>query len=275
MTKLEYTFKTDTLFKMLFRKHQGLLKNLIATLLNIQLGSIENFLITNPEIPPESLGDKFCRLDINMVVNGQQVNLEIQVDPEQSYPDRILFYWAKSFASALGEGEGFSLLPRTVHISIVNFAMFDCEEFHSEFQSLEVTRHTPLTDKKSLHIFELPKLPVSINKENRLHLWLSLFNANTEEDLKSIEALEVPEMNEAIGAYRHITVTPEFKEAERLRSKARHDEAQALYNAAKAEREKWQGLVAEKDATLADKDAALEEQARIIAKLQAAIENRS
>ena len=62
-------------------------------------------------------------------------------------------------------------------------------------------------------------------------MWLSLFRAKTEEDLKSIEALEVSEMSEAIQAYRHITVTPEFREAERLRTKARHDEAQALFNA--------------------------------------------
>ena len=41
----------------------------------------------------------------------------------------------------------------------------------------------------------------------------------------------VQEMSEAITAYHQITVTPEFLEAERLRSKARHDEAQALYNA--------------------------------------------
>ena len=38
-------------------------------------------------------------------------------------------------------------------------------------------------------------------------------------------------MSQAVEAYRQITVTPEFREAERLRSKARHDEAQALYNA--------------------------------------------
>ena len=41
----------------------------------------------------------------------------------------------------------------------------------------------------------------------------------------------MPEVNEAITAYRQITVTPEFREAERLRAKARHDEAQALWNA--------------------------------------------
>jgi len=38
-------------------------------------------------------------------------------------------------------------------------------------------------------------------------------------------------MNEAIGAYRNITATPEFRERERLYAKARHDEAQALHHA--------------------------------------------
>lgn len=28
--------------------------------------SIETFTIKNPEMPPENLGDKFCRLDINI-----------------------------------------------------------------------------------------------------------------------------------------------------------------------------------------------------------------
>ena len=58
-----------------------------------------------------------------------------------------------------------------------------------------------------------------------------MFRAKTEDDLSNFEALGVQEMSEAISAYRQITVTPEFREMERLRSKARHDEAQALYNA--------------------------------------------
>ncbi|MDR2900201.1 MAG: Rpn family recombination-promoting nuclease/putative transposase [Treponema sp.] len=57
-------------------------------------------------------------------------------------------------------------LPRTVHISIVAFKMFDCKDFHSEFQLLEVNRHVPLTDKQVMHYFELPKLPKEINRED-------------------------------------------------------------------------------------------------------------
>ena len=41
MTKLEYTFKTDTLFKMLFIQNPSLLKNLVASLLAIPIESIE------------------------------------------------------------------------------------------------------------------------------------------------------------------------------------------------------------------------------------------
>jgi hypothetical protein len=62
-------------------------------------------------------------------------------------------------------------------------------------------------------------------------------------------------MQQAIEAYRSITVAPEFLEAERLRSIARHDEAQALFHAERIaeerEREKWQGIVADKDAEIA------------------------
>ena len=232
MNELKYKFTNDTLFKMLFVKYPELLKKLVAVLLRIRADSIGLFEIRNPEMPPESLGDKFCRLDINMDVDGQRVDLEIQVDNDGGYfPERTLYYWAREYSTALPIAGKYAELPRTVIISIVGFKLFDCPEYHSEYQASEVTRHTPLSDSFSLHYFELPKLPVTIKADNGLELWLSLFRAKTEEELTNIEALGVQEMREAITAYRNITVTPEFQEAERLRSKARHDEAQALHNA--------------------------------------------
>jgi hypothetical protein len=103
-----------------------------------------------------------------------------------------------------------------------------------------------------MHYFELPKLPEVISADDELKLWLALFKADTEEELKQIEALGVEVMQQAIRAYRSITVTPEFQEAERLRSIARHDKAQALFQAhregVRESDEKWQGVVAGKDA---------------------------
>jgi hypothetical protein len=65
-------------------------------------------------------------------------------------------------------------------------------------------------------------------------------------------------MSEAINAYYKITASSEFRERERLYEKARHDEARALRHARLEEREKWQGVVADKDAEIARLRAELE-----------------
>ena len=236
MRKLAYTFKTDTLFKMLFVQYPELLKKLVADLLGIPLEGIEQFVIRNPEMPPENLGDKFCRLDINMTVNGQRVDLEVQVCNEGDYPERVMYYWAREFSSALPARQDYSALPRTIVISIIDFPLFECEEYHSFFQPLETTRHTLLSDKMGFHFFELPKLPADVSDGDMLLLWLSLFKAETEEELEKIKEMEVPVMSQAINAYYTITASSEFREKERLRAKARHDEAQALHNARREEK---------------------------------------
>jgi len=160
------------------------------------------------------------------------------------------------------------LLAGLANIAI-DFELWDCEEVHSEFQVLEVKRHTPLTDKCGLHFFELPKMPEveTINANSEKDLWLALFNAETEEELSRNGGAV---MSEAIQAYRGVTATEEFRNLEWLRDRTRRDESNALSNArkqgAKQRDEHWQGVVAsvtaEKDAAIADKDA-------LIAKLQA------
>jgi predicted transposase/invertase (TIGR01784 family) len=283
VTKLEYTFKNDTLFKMVFVKFPNLLKRLVSIILAIRFENIEEFIITNPEMPPDVIGDKFCRLDILMKVDGQQVDLEIQVSNEGDYPERSLYYWARAYSSALGEGEEYRRLPRTIIISIVAFNLFDCAGFHSVFQVLEVKRFAALTDKLCLHYLELMKLPEVNDAEDELKLWLTLFNAETEEELAKIEKMGVPVMNQAIGAYRQVVATEEFKEIERLRSRARHNEASALGNArregiaigAETERVKWQTVVADKEVALADKDAALADKDAEITRLRAQLKKQN
>lgn len=142
-----------------------------------------------------------------------------------------MYYWAREFSSALLTGQGYSALPRTIVISIIDFILFECEEFDSFFQPLEVKRHTLLSDKMGFHFYELPKLPVEVGQDNMLLLWLSLFKAETEEELEKIKEMEVPVMSQAINAYYTITASSEFREKERLCAKARHDEAQALHHA--------------------------------------------
>ena len=261
--KLEYTFKSDVLFKMLFVKNPHLLKRLVAVLLGIPIESIKNFQTINTEMPPEEIGKKFCRLDINMLVDGKRVNLEIQIQDEGNYPERSMFHWAKMFASSLPSGNDYSLLPKTIVISILGFEQFDCKEVHSEFAPMEINRREILSEKQRYHFFELPKLPDvdSIDTTNEKNLWLALFNADTEEELEKLVSSGGEVMSQAVEAYRGITATEEFKYLEILRARTGHDEAQAMKNAERKRDEHWQGVLAEKDTALA-------EQMSLVAKLQ-------
>ncbi|GHU76520.1 hypothetical protein AGMMS49992_22340 [Clostridia bacterium] len=153
-------------------------------------------------------------------------------------------------------------LPRVVVINIVAYHLFEGETVHSEFEVLEVNRHTRLTDRFSMHYYELQKLSEDIDIDDPQRLWLQLFNAKTVEELTRLEALEVPDMKEAIGAYRYVTAQSEYQELERLREMARHNEASALLQAKQEAREesdaKWQNVIADKDAELAEMAARIE-----------------
>ena len=80
-------------------------------------------------------------------------------------------------------------------------------------------------------------------------------------------------MVQAVEAYKEITATQEFQYLELLREKTRRDEAQAISNAKQLGEQlgeqradkKWQGVIAEKDTTLAQKDIMI---AELLAKLE-------
>jgi len=231
MAKLKRTLVYDLLFKKMFVDHPGLLKDLVSALMGISLESISKFMVINSEIPPGALGEKHCRLDVNMTVDGQRIALEVQARDEGDFPERTLYYWAKDYTSSISSGDDYQDLSRAVIFSIIDFKLFSCKEYRSEFQILEVSRFEPLCDKMALAYFELPKVSDEIDPTDRLWLWLSLFKAKTKEDLERIRALEVPIMVEAIEAYESTTSSSEFRELERLRERARHNEAAALRHA--------------------------------------------
>lgn len=60
-----------------------------------------------------------------MTVNSQHIDLEVQIRNERNYLERVLYYWAREFSSALLTGQGYSMLPRTIVISIVDFPPFE------------------------------------------------------------------------------------------------------------------------------------------------------
>lgn len=95
---------------------------------------------------------------LKLSVDGRIVNIEMQVNKEEDFKERTLFYWSKLYSEELKAGDEYEKLKQTICINIINFELFKCEDYHSHFKVMESERHEVLTDKFAIHFFELKKL---------------------------------------------------------------------------------------------------------------------
>lgn len=81
--------KLDVIFKKLFTEHKDLLHDFISEMLDIPPEKMQDIVVTNPELPPETITGKFSRLDLKLQTDEQLINVEIQVrnDPMAAIPE--------------------------------------------------------------------------------------------------------------------------------------------------------------------------------------------
>ena len=232
--------KLDVIFKAMFGREgsESVLSDFLSRLLEIPRESIQRIIMDNVELMPDNYADKFCRVDLKMQVDERLINIELQINNEESFRERTLYYWSRIYGSELKSGEDYSNLKETICINIVNFNLFDCDTFHSHFKIMEKSRHEVLTDKFGIHFFELKKIGKRPNKDNPMELLLQLINAETEEELVMLENTNVKEINNAIFILRELNADENMRRIAEMREKALHDEATAMNAAEKRGMEK-------------------------------------
>lgn len=166
-----------------------MLYSFVSSMLDIPIESIDEIRITNPEMPPDSLSGKFSRLDLNMRVDNRLVNVEIQVKNEKNYRDRALYYWAALYSSEFKSGEDYGELKQTITINIINFNMFDGEDYHNEIVPTVKETGEVFSEKMNIHFFELKKVGKKPNPGNSRELWLQFINADSEEDFEMLSSV--------------------------------------------------------------------------------------
>ena len=211
MLKLPVKPKIDLAFKKIFSENEQILKALIAVILNIPIESIKNMQLGNTEILPQNLDSNFCRLDLKVTMDNRIIDIEIQLSNQGNFQNRALYYWSKLFSGSLDKGSRFRELPEAIVISFIDFDLFSCSSYHSHFVLKEVTRNELLTDKLSIHFFELNKLPREVDKNNQLESWLKLIGAETYEELLDLEGSEFSEFKEALTYVKNLNSDDKFK----------------------------------------------------------------
>ena len=225
--------KLDIIFKRVFgnEKNTEIIAGFISDMLDIPREKITKVVIKNVELPPDEIDQKFSRLDLNLYVDGRKINIEMQVNKESAYKERTLFYWAKLYSDDLDSGEDYSALSQTICVNIINFNLFDCENYHSHFMLKEKERDEIMTDKLAIHFFELKKVG-KYKRNKRMEDWLTLINAETEGDLMALQQnTSIPEIQKTIVILREMSADEKIREEARRREKRLHDEATALNHA--------------------------------------------
>ena len=232
---LHYNMTNDYMFRMVLQRDKSTLINLISAVLDIPISEIQDAKIQNPVEVGRTISDKEYQMDILVLMNDNTyINIEMQVNREAAYKERTLFYWAKLYSEDLESGADYSELSQTICVNIINFNLFDCDNYHSHFLLKEKERDEVMTDKLAIHFFELKKVG-KFKKNKRMEDWLTLINAETEGDLMALQqSTSIPEIQKTIVILREMSADEQIREEARRREKRLHDEATAL-NFAKKE----------------------------------------
>ncbi len=219
-------------------------EKILISLLNAILGLTEDDKIVkltfiNTFNVKEYLKDKLTSLDVKVEDNtGKKYNIEMQVEPEKSYIQRIMYYLDKLYTGQLQESDPFNKLNKTISISILNFILLTKEaDLHNIYRYLNVKSKRELTDLKEIHFIELPKFKKDKPKKLRTKFekWLHILKFgelyandmdNIPDELKEEEEI-VMALQEMVRASNDVNI----REILEMRSKARHEEASRLYQA--------------------------------------------
>nr|WP_102345839.1 Rpn family recombination-promoting nuclease/putative transposase [Bacillus sp. Marseille-P3661] len=178
MTTEYLDLKLDFMFKQLCG--QANRKHITIAFLNDLLGRNEDSKITdltfeNTEIVKDTEDGKSIRLDfLVLTAAGERINVEVQVVNHHDMPERILYYWAKTYTSSIHSGQPYTMLKPTIMITILNYPLFPSETdlFHTVFHIKEETDHFQWSDYLEFHVFDpgltgctIPTSRTLINKE--------------------------------------------------------------------------------------------------------------
>ncbi|ELV05244.1 Rpn family recombination-promoting nuclease/putative transposase, partial [Brachyspira hampsonii] len=133
----------------------------------------------------ENYKDKETIVDFKCITqNGTVVIIEIQLQGNSRFPERILYYWASNYSKLLKHGEKYDALTPVISINLLNFNLDDSNNIHSCYMIYDTINNRLLTDHLQIHIIELKKFKYDLLQPD-LNCWLKFFTMK-EKDNKEV-----------------------------------------------------------------------------------------
>ena len=152
--------KLDLVFRTYFKKNTKVLISLLESFFpDIKKAKIKDLQIL-PSNYLENPDDKQSILDLSLLLeNRSKVNVEMQILPEVSFFNRVIFYWSKMYGSSLKRGQSYSQLKPVYSLIITDFSVFpDISSYVNAF-SIRSDRspYFPLNNHLQMVFVELSK----------------------------------------------------------------------------------------------------------------------
>lgn len=242
---IRYKMTNDYMFRAILQKNEKALRGLLCALLHLRKEEIISIKITNPIILGETINEKTCILDINLVLNNNKIiNIEMQVNNLGDWPERSLYYACKNLTHLPKGGDYSEILP-VVHIGIIDFNLFEeDEEFYSEYFVMNKKTQRIYSDKLSMRVLQLSHIDNCTveEKESGLYYWAQVFKAQTWEEVK-ILAEKSEAIEEAILTLKELTEEDKIRLQCEARERYEHDMASVRsYPRRMCEKAKREGL---------------------------------
>ena len=177
------------MFQGLFQEDTEALTNLICATLHWSRSKIKSIEITNPIILGQYIEGKTFILDIKVLLNDNTIiNLEMQLNNYQNWPERSLSYLCRNFDN-LNKGSDYTDVKTAIHIGFLDFTLFlHHPEFHATYKMQNIKNHNIYSDKFILHVIELNSIHMATEEDRNYEIdkWASLFKATTWEDIRML-----------------------------------------------------------------------------------------
>ena len=151
----------DVLFKFLFGRPER--AELFLDLLNALMfpngeGAFTRVVFIDRELSPARASGKGSRLDIAARLDGELVNLEVQVRHEPGYLKRTLYYWSLLYSTTLERRGKYNDTVRTISLGLLDFELLPEEgECRNSYSIRNDVSGQLLCDDLQIIYFELPK----------------------------------------------------------------------------------------------------------------------
>lgn len=173
--------KNDCFVRYLFSNlgNENIVLNFInSAMSNLNFKTFVKLEILNPFNLQKYLNSKESIVDIKCITDTNEiVMIEIQLQGNEIFANRVLFYWANGYSLTLNKGEDYKELSPVISINILNFILSeDIEDCHTCYVIKELRHNKILTDHCQLHFLELPKFNKDQLLKNELNTWFKFFN---------------------------------------------------------------------------------------------------